>query len=135
MGPSVHRLRSIAALIGACGVLLGAFGAHALRDGFTAAQLALWQTAVSYLFWHVLGALFALQLDADGERASGRGAAVLLLGGVLIFSASLFALALSAPRWVGAVTPVGGLAMSIGWLALAWAYTQTQMTAATDTHG
>lgn len=132
MGPSVPRLRSIAALLGACGVLLGAFGAHALRDGFTAAQLALWQTAVSYLFWHVLAALLALQLEASTQRINGRGAAVLLLAGVAVFSGSLFALALSAPRWVGAITPVGGIAMISGWLALAWAYAQDSVGAVQD---
>ena len=132
MGPSLHSLRSIAALIGASGVLLGAFGAHALRDGFTAAQLALWQTAVSYLFWHALAALLALQLDANGEGVSGRASAFLLLSGAVVFSGSLFALALSAPRWVGAVTPVGGIAMIAGWLALAWAYAQTATSAKPD---
>jgi uncharacterized membrane protein YgdD (TMEM256/DUF423 family) len=118
-------LRWIAAVMGGCGVLLGAFGAHALRDGFTAAQLALWQTAVSYLFWHVLAALLALQVDAVSARLSGRAAAALMMFGVAVFSGTLFALALSAPRWVGAITPVGGVAMIAGWLALAWVYAQT----------
>jgi len=72
MGPGVAALRSIAALLGACGVVLGAFGAHALRDGFSATQLGLWQTAVSYLFWHVLAALLALQRDASSAAACSR---------------------------------------------------------------
>ncbi len=122
MGPGVTALRSIAALLGTCGVVLGAFGAHALRDGFSAAQLGLWQTAVSYLFWHVLAALLALQWDASTKHVSGRVAAALFLSGIVLFSGSLLALALAAPRWVGALTPIGGLLLIAGWLALAWAF-------------
>jgi uncharacterized membrane protein YgdD (TMEM256/DUF423 family) len=124
MGLDVSKLRWMAALLGAGAVLLGAFGAHALRDGFTAAQLALWQTAVSYLFWHVLATLLALHVDTISSRTSGRAAAVLMLVGVVVFSGSLLALALSAPRWVGAITPIGGIALIAGWSALAWAYAQ-----------
>jgi uncharacterized membrane protein YgdD (TMEM256/DUF423 family) len=127
-----NTLRWIAASMGAVGVLLGAFGAHALRDGFTAAQLALWQTGVSYLFWHVLAALLALQVDAISTRVSGRAAAALLLSGAGVFSGTLFALALSAPRWIGAITPVGGIAMIAGWLALAWVYAQTDAATPAD---
>lgn len=125
-------LRWIAAVMGGGGVLLGAFGAHALRDGFTAAQLALWQTAVSYLFWHVLAALLALQADAVSARVSGRAAAAMMMFGAALFSGTLFALALSAPRWVGAITPVGGIAMIAGWLALAWVYAQADAPASEE---
>lgn len=132
MSLGVTALRSIAALLGACGVLLGAFGAHALRDGFSATQLGLWQTAVSYLFWHVLAALLALQRDANTQHASGRVAAALFLSGSALFSGSLLALALSAPRWFGALTPIGGLLLIAGWLALAWAFARSNRSARSD---
>lgn len=128
----LQRLRGIAGLIGATGVLLGAFGAHALRDGFTAAQLGLWQTAVSYLFWHILAALLALHWSASVRRPTALAAAALFLFGIVLFSGSLFALALSAPRWIGALTPIGGLALVAAWLALAYAYTREQTTLPTD---
>ncbi len=104
--------------MGAIGVAAGAFGAHSLRETLSVAQLATWQTAVNYLFWHVLAAALALQVPTT--RRSPRIAAALFLIGVVIFSGSLFALALSAPRWLGAITPIGGLAMISGWLTLAW---------------
>ena len=135
MRPGVTALRSIAALLGACGVILGAFGAHALRDGFSATQLGLWQTAVSYLFWHVLAALLALQWDARVQPVSGRAAAVLFLSGSALFSGSLFALALAAPRWIGVLTPIGGLALISGWLALAWAFARSNRAARPDHRG
>ena len=124
MERTVSTLRGVAALVGAVGVLAGAFGAHALRDGFTAQQMALWQTAVGYLFWHVLAALLALGGHAASRYAQAVAAAMLFVVGILLFSGSLFALALSAPRWVGAVTPFGGLALVAGWVTLAFAYLQ-----------
>jgi uncharacterized membrane protein YgdD (TMEM256/DUF423 family) len=120
----LRTLRWLAALLGASAVLLGAFGAHALRDGFTAAQSALWQTAVSYLIWHVLAALIALHWAAQQQRGQAIAAALTFLCGVVVFSGTLFALALSAPRWIGAVTPIGGLMLIGGWLMLAFAYTK-----------
>lgn len=110
----------LAALGGALAVACGAFGAHALRASFDAGQLALWQTAVSYLFWHVLAALFAAR---HAETAGARGsaiAAMLFLAGSAVFSLTLFGLALGAPRWFGAITPLGGTALIAGWLVLGW---------------
>jgi uncharacterized membrane protein YgdD (TMEM256/DUF423 family) len=115
-----RRLLLLAALLGAIGVAAGAFGAHALRTRLAPEALAIWQTGASYLFWHVLAALFAARQAQDGSRPA-RLAAVLFLGGTVVFSGTLFALALGAPRWLGAVTPLGGTALIAGWLALAWA--------------
>jgi len=117
--PSLRSLRMAAALTGAAGVAAGAFGAHALRSTLDAAHLATWQTAVQYLFWHVLAALIALHWPVRDSGRSARGAALCFLVGVLCFSGSLFALALSAPRWLGALTPVGGLVLIGGWGLLA----------------
>lgn len=116
--PSSRILLALAALLGALGVGLGAFGAHALRASLEPAQLAVWQTGTSYLFWHVLAALFAAGLVAGG---AARAAAAAFLAGGSVFSGSLFALVLGAPRWLGAVTPLGGCLLIGGWLLLAWA--------------
>lgn len=115
--PSSRILLTLAAGLGALGVALGAFGAHALRASLEPAQLAVWQTGTSYLFWHVLAALFAAGV-ATGSAA--RAAAVAFLTGSCVFSGSLFALVLGAPRWLGAVTPIGGTLLIAGWLLLAW---------------
>lgn len=119
MLPSTKSLRVVAALLGAAGVILGAFGAHALRDSLAASQLSSWQTAVQYLFWHAIAAL-ALMHSTAAERAGVRAAVVLFVLGTIAFSGSLFALALSGPRWLGPVTPMGGLLLISGWLMLAW---------------
>ncbi|MEJ2173330.1 MAG: DUF423 domain-containing protein [bacterium] len=111
---------ALGAGFGACGVVLGAFGAHALKARLAAEQLALWNTATQYLFWHALGLLavgFACAQMAENPwlRASG----ALLATGVLLFSGSLYLLVLGAPRMLGAITPFGGLAFIAGWVAMA----------------
>ncbi|MEA3065153.1 MAG: hypothetical protein QOJ27_1599 [Sphingomonadales bacterium] len=99
----------------ALGVALGAFGAHLLKGALAAEALGWWQTALQYQMWHAL-ALLALGLGGSGRSG---GPAALLGGGALIFSATLYAMALGAPHWLGAVTPVGGALMIGGWLWLA----------------
>ncbi|HVV97227.1 MAG TPA: DUF423 domain-containing protein [Rhodanobacteraceae bacterium] len=110
---------AIAALLGAAAVLLGAFGAHALRGSLDEHALAIWQTAVSYQFWHVLAAIAVALLARDGASTSLRVAAIAFVAGIVLFSGSLYALALGAPRAVGVVTPLGGVAFVVGWIALA----------------
>lgn len=103
---------------GLLGVLLGAFGAHAMRARLPADMLRIWETAVQYQFWHAL-ALLAVGLLAS--RAAGawlNAAGWTFTLGVLIFSGSLYALALSGVRTLGAVTPVGGLLLIAGWACL-----------------
>lgn len=103
------------ALLAATGVLAGAFGSHGLKDVLSSQAFGWWQTAVEYQLWHAIGlvALAALPLR------TGRPA--LLLGtGVLIFSGTLYLMALTGLRWLGAVTPVGGTLMIAGWLLLAF---------------
>ena len=102
---------------GASAVLLGAFGAHALRGAFDAQSLELWHTAVTYHAWHALAMVLAVGL---GQGRSGRIAQIGFGVGIVLFSGSLYALALGAPRWTGIITPFGGLAFIIGWLALGW---------------
>lgn len=110
----------IAVLVGAAGasaVLLGAFGAHALRGVLDARGSELWHTAADYHAWHALALAVAAGI---GRGRSGRLAIIAFVVGIVLFSGSLYALALGAPRWVGIITPLGGLTFVAGWLALGW---------------
>ena len=107
-----------ACLVAALAVAAGAFGAHALKGRLDADALALWKTAVDYQFWHALG-LLALAMMRGPRSALATVAASLLLAGIALFSGSLYALALGAPRLVGVLTPFGGVALIAGWLCLA----------------
>jgi uncharacterized membrane protein YgdD (TMEM256/DUF423 family) len=113
--------------LAAAGVLLalatvcGAFGAHALRTHLTPERLQLWETAVRYQFLQSLGLLgVGLTLRTPGTGALPL-VATLLIVGVLLFCGSLYALSLGAPRLLGALTPLGGLAWIVAWLSFAWA--------------
>ena len=110
---------TIAAVLGAAAVLLGAFGAHALRDTLDDRALAIWHTAVEYQFWHVLAAVAVALLARDGASTCLRIAAAAFVAGIVLFCGSLYALALGAPRLVGVITPFGGIAFVAGWIALA----------------
>jgi uncharacterized membrane protein YgdD (TMEM256/DUF423 family) len=112
----------LGALLAALAVALGAFGAHALKARLSVEMAALWQTAVQYHFWHALGVLVIGVLAFHQPQNGWLAAAALALAvGIALFSGSLYALALGAPRGLGAITPVGGIALLIGWLALAFA--------------
>ena len=112
-------LLAIVALLGAAAVLLGAFGAHALRDTLDERALALWHTAVEYQFWHVLAAVAVALVARDGASTCLRIAAIAFVAGIVLFCGSLYALALGGPRIVGVITPFGGVAFVVGWIALA----------------
>ncbi|MEW5309534.1 MAG: hypothetical protein WDW38_001419 [Sanguina aurantia] len=99
----------------ASAVLLGAFGAHALAATLDARSLELWHTAVNYHVWHALALALAVGL---GSGRSRRVAVAAFGFGIVLFSGSLYALALGAPRWTGIITPIGGLAFMVGWIAL-----------------
>lgn len=107
----------LGALAGFLAVAFGAFGAHALSDGFSETAAGWWETATLYLLVH---AALATAISAIDNSRFGRAAMVLLIG-ALIFAATLYAMALGAPRWLGAVTPLGGLGMLAGWALIAWA--------------
>ena len=100
-------------------VLLGAFGAHALQSRLSSAMNDIWSTAVQYHFYHSL-ALLLLGLLALHWPASTllRTSSWLMLAGILLFSGSLYLLALTGIRWLGAVTPLGGTAFIAAWVVL-----------------
>ena len=110
----------IGAVLGALGVAAGAFGAHGLKDRLTPETLGWWDTASRYQLVH------ALALLGTGLLARQRGqplalATQLFLWGTLIFCGTLYAMALGGPRWLGAITPVGGAGLIAGWVCLACA--------------
>ena len=105
-------------------VAIGAFGAHALRDRLDAYAMGVYERAVFYHFVHALG-LLALGIAVRAGALSAAAAALpgwLLLAGIVIFCGSLYGLALSGVRKLGAITPLGGLAFIAGWIALAAAF-------------
>jgi uncharacterized membrane protein YgdD (TMEM256/DUF423 family) len=103
-------------------VIVGAFGAHALRAKVPADLLAVYNTGVQYHFWHALG-LLAIGLAALHLRDSAMlvWAGWLMLAGIVLFSGSLYVLAVTGVRWLGAITPFGGTAFIAAWALFAWA--------------
>ena len=118
---SPERIFAVAgALSGFLGVAAGAFAAHALRQRLTPDLLAVFETGVRYQVYHAL-ALFAVAW-AVGRWSAPQivWAGWLLIAGTVVFSGSLYALSLSGIRWLGAVSPIGGVCFLAGWLSLAW---------------
>jgi uncharacterized membrane protein YgdD (TMEM256/DUF423 family) len=104
-------------------VVIGAFGAHALREKLDAYSIGIYERAVFYHFVHALG-LLAIGITVTthiASTASANLAGWLLLAGIVVFCGSLYALALSGVRKLGAITPLGGLAFIAGWLVFAYA--------------
>jgi uncharacterized membrane protein YgdD (TMEM256/DUF423 family) len=115
-----RRLVQCAGIAGFIGVGLGAFGAHALKARLSPDMLAVFDTGVRYQMYHV----FAI-LAAAGAWSKWGGKLFVLAGGlfiagILVFSGSLYLLAFTGVRALGAITPLGGLAFLAGWLCLAW---------------
>ena len=111
----------LAAVALAAAVAFGAFGAHLLKPKLAPEALAVYQTAVQYHFWHALGLLgVGILMGQWGEAKALEWTGWLLCAGIILFSGSLYALALSGARWLGAFTPFGGAAFIAAWLLLAW---------------
>lgn len=112
-------------IAGALAVALGAFGAHALRDHFATiadgqARQRLWETAAHYHLVHALAVGMAGYLSNKGTGATAANVAGLcFLAGILLFSGSLYAMAVTGVRALGAITPFGGLSFIAGWVAIA----------------
>ena len=110
----------IGALLAFAGVALGAFGAHGLKERLGGEGSATWETAVLYHLVHALAlVLVSTRPDAQSAARAWNVARVAFFIGVLAFSGSLYALALDGPRWLGPITPLGGVAFLVGWVALA----------------
>lgn len=110
---------AFAAISGFVAVGLGAFGAHGLKPRLSPSLMSAFETAVQYQFYHTL-ALFgvALLLERLGQQTLLVAAGFLFIAGIVLFSGSLYALALGAPRWLGPVTPLGGVTFLLAWATL-----------------
>jgi len=101
-------------------VLLGAFGAHGLKGRLTTEMLNAFEVGVRYQMYHALALLAAAWALSRWPRAEVTVAGWLFVAGTLIFSGSLYLLSLTGVRWLGAITPIGGVAFLLGWLSLVW---------------
>ena len=99
-------------------VAAGAFGAHALRHRLSAEYLAVFETAARYQMYHALGLIAVAWALSRWPGGSAQWAGWLFVAGTVLFSGSLYALALTGARWLGAITPLGGGAFLLGWLCL-----------------
>ena len=117
----MRSLLMAGALLGASGVALGAFGAHALKSRVDESLLAVWQTAVLYHLVHAVAIIASALAAAHWPGAAMRAAGWAMTAGILLFSGSLYLLVISGVRMLGAITPLGGLAFIAGWLLLAFA--------------
>ncbi len=106
------------AVSGLLGVLCGALGAHALRDQLPADALAVYETGVRYQLFHVIGLLAASWAAVRWPGRAARAAGWLFIAGTVLFSGSLYALALGGARVLGAITPFGGMSWAAAWLCL-----------------
>ncbi|MEY1663207.1 DUF423 domain-containing protein [Isoalcanivorax beigongshangi] len=114
-------LMVFAALNGALAVALGAFGAHGLRNQVEASLIPVWETAAHYHLVHSVALLGVALLARVLHSSAAIQAGWLMAAGMLVFSGSLYLLVLSGQRMLGAITPLGGVALILGWLWLAWA--------------
>ncbi len=126
MNSTTKLLLLLGSLNAALAVMLGAFGAHALKTRLSEHLMAVYQTGVQYHFYHALGlllvGLIAFHLPVSNWlKLSGW----LMFAGIILFSGSLYMLALTNVRWLGAITPFGGMAFILAWFFLAFAVVKT----------
>ncbi|MBS1270893.1 MAG: hypothetical protein MAGBODY4_00020 [Candidatus Marinimicrobia bacterium] len=111
---------SIAAISGALAVVLGAFGAHALSSVFTEEMSQTFSTASQYHFYHSLAMIASAWTYARWHNRAAVISGWAFLTGIVIFSGSLYLLAITGMDWLGAITPIGGVGFIVGWIALAF---------------
>ena len=119
----MRTFAGIGAAMGFLAVAAGAFGAHALRSRLTPGDLEIFETAARYQMYHALALLGAAWVVGRWPGGAAHASGWLFLGGTLVFSGSLYLLVLTGQRWLGAVTPIGGVAFLAGWVLLALAAT------------
>jgi uncharacterized membrane protein YgdD (TMEM256/DUF423 family) len=115
-----RRVFAAGAVLTGLGVVFGAFGAHALKASLSPKMLATFETGVRYQMYHGLGLLALAWAISRWPERGLVPAAWMLLAGTVVFSGSLYLLVLTGARWLGAVTPFGGVALIAGWGTVAW---------------
>ncbi len=117
---SAQRFLTLGSILAGLGVAAGAFGAHALKDILDPPMLQVFETATRYVMYHAFGlCIVSWAIDRYPEQRLEKSGWLFLIG-ILLFSGSLYVVSLAGIRWMGAVTPIGGLAFMTGWLLLAW---------------
>ncbi len=110
----------LGSLSGLVGVMLGAFAAHGLRGRLADEMFHVFEVGVRYQIYHALALLVVALASSRWPRSEFSTAGWFFVAGTVLFSGSLYGLSLSGFRWLGAVTPIGGLAFLLGWLSIAW---------------
>jgi uncharacterized membrane protein YgdD (TMEM256/DUF423 family) len=117
--PITHKYRLLGSILALSAVLFGAFGAHALKETLSAHDsIQTWETAVRYQMWHALALMLLSINDLSNNLPKMTGPCFVI--GSLLFSGSLYGLALDGPKWLGPITPLGGLCLMIGWALLVY---------------
>ncbi len=114
----------LAGILGALGVAAGAFGAHALEGRVEPRMLEVFETAARYQMYHALALLGVAWLAGQTQSTAASVAGWSFLVGIVIFSGSLYLMTFTGMRWLGAITPIGGTALIVGWIALVVAATR-----------
>ena len=117
---TARSLLAVAALLMLLAVGAGAFGAHALKAILDPPMLAVYETAARYQMYHALGLFVVAWLGRETESPLAIKAGWLFCAGILLFSGSLYLVALAGIKWMGALTPLGGLSFISGWICVAW---------------
>jgi uncharacterized membrane protein YgdD (TMEM256/DUF423 family) len=107
-----------ASILLALAVAIGAFGAHGLKSHISVEMMQIYKTGVEYHFYHALGLLFIGVLSVSYPSGLLNWSAILLAVGIILFSGSLYVLAITGINWLGAITPFGGLCFIAGWVLL-----------------
>lgn len=117
---------ALGSLLALLAVAAGAFGAHALRSRLTPEMLSAFEVGARYHMYHALALLAVAWAGTRWPGGAVTAAGWLFLAGIVVFSGSLYLLSLTGQRWLGAITPLGGVAFLLGWLMLAWSAWKAQ---------
>ena len=117
--PITHKYRLLGSILAFSAVLFGSFGAHALKETLSAYDsVQTWETAVRYQMWHALALILLSMISLTQPIPKMTGPCFAI--GTLLFSGSLYGLALDGSKWLGPITPLGGISLMIGWFLLAY---------------
>jgi uncharacterized membrane protein YgdD (TMEM256/DUF423 family) len=127
-----QRFLMLGTILAGCGVAAGAFGAHALKEILDTPMLQVFETATRYVMYHAFGlCIVSWAIDRYPGQGLEKSGWLFILG-IFLFSGSLYLVSLAGIRWVGAVTPIGGLAFMAGWILFAWGVWRNALPRATS---